>query len=61
MYQVGLPAKSGVGGGIVTVVPGRFAIATFSPRVDANGNSTRGILAIEDLAARWNLHLFHRE
>jgi glutaminase len=61
MYQVGLPAKSGVGGGIVTVVPGRFAIATFSPRVDANGNSVRGILTVEDLAARWDLHLFHRE
>ena len=61
MYQVGLPAKSGVGGGIVTVVPGRFAIATFSPRVDGKGNSVRGILTVEDLAARWDLHLFHRE
>jgi glutaminase len=61
MYQVGVPAKSGVGGGIVAVVPGRFAIAIFSPRVDGNGNSVRGVMAVEDLAARWDLHLFHRD
>lgn len=60
MYEVGLPAKSGVGGGIVAVAPGRFAIGTFSPRLDPNGNSVRGILAITELARRWDLHLFHR-
>ncbi len=46
MYEVGAPAKSGVGGGIVAVVPGKFAIGTFSPPLDDAGNSVRGQLAI---------------
>lgn len=41
-YTVGLPAKSGVGGGILTVVPGVMGIAAFSPPLDAMGNSVRG-------------------
>lgn len=46
-WKVGLPAKSGVGGGIVTVVPGKFAIATFAPPLDSAGNSVKGQKAIE--------------
>lgn len=46
-YRVGIPAKSGVGGGIVGVVPGRYAIAAFSPPLDAAGNSVRAQKAIE--------------
>lgn len=45
-YNVGVPAKSGVGGGIVAVVPGRYAIGTFSPPLDEAGNSVRGQRAI---------------
>lgn len=45
----GVPAKSGVGGGVVAVVPGRFAIGTFSPRLDGAGNSVRGQRAIESI------------
>lgn len=41
MFEAGLPAKSGVGGGIVAVLPGRFAVAVFSPPLDAKGNSVR--------------------
>lgn len=42
-YAIGIPAKSGVGGGIVAVVPGKFGIGIFSPPLDTNGNSVRGI------------------
>src|SRR5439155_22767534 len=43
VYEVGLPAKSGVSGGVIAVLPGRFGIAIYSPPLDANANSTRGI------------------
>jgi glutaminase len=46
-YNVGVPAKSGVGGGIIAVVPGRFAVAAFSPPLDKAGNSVRAQKAIE--------------
>jgi glutaminase len=49
MYRTGLPAKSGVGGGIVAVQPGAFAIATFAPPLDKPGNSVRGQRAIESI------------
>jgi glutaminase len=56
--RIGIPAKSGVGGGIVGVVPGLGGIATFSPRLDEKGNSVRGIAAFRILAERFHLHLF---
>ncbi|HEX2530673.1 MAG TPA: glutaminase [Burkholderiaceae bacterium] len=46
-YRVGLPAKSGVGGGIVAVVPGELAVAVWSPGLDATGNSLAGTMALE--------------
>ena len=56
MVRVGLPAKSGVGGGIVAVLPGELAVATFSPALDRHGNSVRGVLACERLARDLDLH-----
>ncbi len=58
MFTIGLPAKSGVGGGIVAVVPGRFAIAVYSPPLDSRGNSVRGVKVVEELSRLWNLHIF---
>jgi glutaminase len=51
LYEIGLPAKSGVGGGIIAVAPGRFGIAVFSPPLDAAGNSVRAQKAIRDISA----------
>lgn len=58
MYKAGLPAKTGVGGGIVAVVPGRFAIAAFSPRLNDAGNSIRSMKAIQDIAAELGVGVF---
>lgn len=58
-YKVGLPGKSGVGGGILAVVPGVCAIAAFAPPLDAAGNSVRGQLAAEYLSRTLNLSLLH--
>src|SRR5262245_22600766 len=49
LYATGLPAKSGVGGGLIAVVPGKFGIAVISPPLDEAGNSVRGQRAIADL------------
>jgi glutaminase len=57
-YRVGIPSKSGVGGGIVGVVPGQFGIGIYSPPLDAKGNSVRGILACQELSERFGLHAF---
>ena len=45
LYDVGLPGKSGIGGGIVTVSPGKGGLGTFAPLLDAAGNSVKGQLA----------------
>jgi len=56
VYSVGLPAKSGVAGGIIAVLPGQFGIGVFSPRLDEHGNSRRGIAVCEQLSREFNLH-----
>jgi glutaminase len=58
LYHVGLPAKSGVGGGIIAVSPGRFGIAAFSPPLDAAGNSVRAQRAIRYVTDALNSNLF---
>lgn len=58
LYRTGLPAKSGVGGGIMAVQPGRLGIAVFSPRLDAQGNSVRGLAVCHALTAELGLHMF---
>ena len=58
LYEVGLPGKSGVGGGIVTIAPGKGAIGTFSPPLDDAGNSVRGQLLTRELSVRLGLNLF---
>ena len=58
VFTVGIPAKSGVGGGILGVLPGVGGLATFSPRLDQYGNSVRGVRVFEELSARFALHLF---
>ncbi|MBU2548073.1 MAG: glutaminase A [Proteobacteria bacterium] len=57
-YWTGLPGKSGVGGGIVAVVPGRYALASFSPPLDTTGNSVRGLKAIRYLSERLRSNIF---
>ena len=58
LYDVGLPGKSGIGGGIVTVSPGKGGLGTFSPLLDESGNSVRGQLAARFLSRRLGLDLF---
>lgn len=58
VYRVGVPAKSGVGGGILGVVPGKLGIGVFSPRLDPKGNSVRGIKVFEELSETLGLHQF---
>ena len=57
-WHVGLPAKSGVGGGIVAIVPGKGAIAVFAPPLDAAGNSVKAQKVIEHVANKLDLNLF---
>ncbi|MBJ7459129.1 MAG: glutaminase A [Thermoleophilaceae bacterium] len=56
LYTVGLPAKSGVAGGIIAVLPGQLGIGVFSPRLDEAGNSVRGVLVCEDITRELGLH-----
>jgi glutaminase len=58
LYEIGLPAKSGVAGGIVAVAPGKGAIGTFSPRLDEAGNSVRGQRATAYLSRTLGLNVF---
>jgi len=58
VLDVGIPAKSGVGGGICGVVNRQLGIGTFSPRLDALGNSVRGLRVFRDLANDFGLHTF---
>ena len=59
--EVGVPAKSGVSGALLGAVPGALGIATWSPRLDEQGNSRRGIGLFEGLSSRWDLHVLqHR-
>ncbi|GAA1725833.1 glutaminase [Aeromicrobium alkaliterrae] len=57
LTTVGIPAKSGVAGGLIGVLPGQVGIAVFSPRLDEHGNSSRGVRAFERLSADMGLHL----
>jgi len=61
LYDVGVPGKSGIGGGIVVVSPGKGALATFAPPLDGFGNSVRGQLAAKFLSHRLGLTLFASE
>ncbi len=55
--QVGIPAKSGVAGGLIGALPGQIGIATFSPRLDAHGNSVRGVSLFERFSSDMGLHM----
>jgi glutaminase len=57
-YTVGIPAKSGVSGGIIAVVPGKLGVAVYSPLLDSHGNSIRGIKVCESLSADLGLNVF---
>lgn len=59
IFNVGMPAKSGVGGGIMAVLPGQLGLGVFSPPLDEKGNSFRGIEACKRLSSDFSLHLFH--
>jgi glutaminase len=58
LYDVGLPGKSGIGGGVLTVSPGKGGLGGFSPRLDEAGNSVRAVLAAARLARELGLGLF---
>lgn len=58
LYDIGLPGKSGIGGGIVTVSPGKGGLGTFAPPLDAAGNSVKGQLVAKYLSRRLGMDLF---
>jgi glutaminase len=60
IYRVGLPAKSGVGGGILAALPARLGLGSYSPRLDSHGNSVRGIKVCEALSRHYDLHMLNR-
>jgi glutaminase len=59
LMRVGLPAKSGVAGGLIATSPAEFGIGVFSPRLEQHGNSVRGVATARELAKRFELHLMH--
>lgn len=59
--EVGIPAKSGVAGGVMGTLPGQLGLAAFSPRLDARGNSVRGVKVFQKLSADMGLHLINVE
>ena len=60
VYRVGMPAKSGVGGGIIAALPSQIGLGTFSPLLDEHGNSVRGLRLCEELSAHFELHVLNR-
>jgi len=60
IYRVGIPAKSGVGGGILAALPARLGLGSYSPRLDRHGNSVRGIKVCEALSRHYDLHMLNR-
>lgn len=60
IYRIGIPAKSGVGGGILAALPARLGLGSYSPRLDRHGNSVRGIKLCEALSAHYDLHMLNR-
>jgi glutaminase len=57
-FTIGLPAKSGVSGGLMLVVPGVMGVCIWSPRLDAHGNSVRGVAFCREFIGRYNFHTF---
>ena len=57
-YTTGLPAKTGVGGGMVAIVPGTLAIAAFSPRLNQAGNSIRAMGVVRHIAEQLRINVF---
>ena len=58
-FEVGLPGKSGVGGGIVALLPNEFTIATWSPGLNSKGNSLLGMHALEQFTTKTKLSIFY--
>jgi glutaminase len=59
-YRIGIPAKSGVGGGISAALPSQIGVGTFSPRLDQYGNSVRGLRVFEKISSEFDLHILNR-
>lgn len=59
LYRVGMPAKSGVAGGVIAVLPGQLGIGVFSPPLDSRGNSVRGLAVCDEISRSFDLHLFN--
>ena len=60
-FDVGVPAKSSVSGGILAAIPGKGGLATFSPGLDPHGNSVRGVRVCQEVSRRLGLHVFARD